>query len=106
GLAPTSGASPLSRGSCARSIAATTSEPDAHFRSDLLVNRILKRAAFAGALLAPIAALDAQRMTPAPANDTRPAIPFKACRYGVRRSIRRPSTRSSGARLVRSVVAA
>src|SRR6185369_6939612 len=77
GLAPTSGASPLSRGSCARSIAATTSEPDAHFRSDLLVNRILKRAAFVGALLAPIAALDAQRMTPAPANDTRPSIPVQ-----------------------------
>ena len=37
---------------------------------------ILARAAVLGALLTPLAALGAQRMTPAPANDTRPSIPL------------------------------
>jgi len=40
------------------------------------MTRILFRAAALGALFGPLAALGAQRMTPAPANDTRPSIPL------------------------------
>ena len=41
------------------------------------MNNILTRATFVGALLAPLAHASGQRMTPAPANDTRPSIPLQ-----------------------------
>src|SRR5665647_3037781 len=63
------------KSSCALGLSVPAS-PLAFCRSNVLMTRILSRAAALGALFAPLTALGAQRMTPAPANDTRPSIPL------------------------------